>query len=327
MTQDETPDERVGRLTGSLAADQVKRAANRTMRQNCERDGVKYARVPTGAETCGFCIMLASRGFVYSTAQAAGELDHYHRSCDCKIVAGFDGETEIEGYDPDELYDIYVEARTRLGLSDPSTSRLSREIGRVAAERKGKVGSGASFPSIRGKHSIEADLRATNPHYGEGLEWEANCQRCVGAYEMRRRGYDVTAKPRPMVGGKIDCSDELANRLSRNGWPHMFENAELESVSGTTGSAIMNRIAQRMSEYGDGSRAIIRVQWKRQYGGSGHVFIAEQVSGETRFVDPQANSRDCTDYFSKIAKGQTEMVRIDDKATTDLIYKAVEYAS
>lgn len=88
---------------GQQASDQVSRRANQTMRINAKRDGLRYARVPMGGETCTFCTMLASRGFVYRSAEAAGEGNHYHRHCRCKVVPGFDG-VEVEGYDPDELH-------------------------------------------------------------------------------------------------------------------------------------------------------------------------------------------------------------------------------
>jgi len=59
-----------------------------------------YARVLTGAENCGFCVMLASRGPVYSSAESAGErraseildtrnerfINSYHPNCDCLVV-------------------------------------------------------------------------------------------------------------------------------------------------------------------------------------------------------------------------------------------------
>lgn len=127
-------EERVRAAVGSLAADEVKRLANRTTTDNCVRDGKRYARVPTGAETCGFCIMLASRGFVYHSRETAGEFDHYHRSCDCKVIGDLDELTEVEGYDPDALYDLYSEARSRLG-EYPAANEISQEIERVLAER------------------------------------------------------------------------------------------------------------------------------------------------------------------------------------------------
>lgn len=107
----ESPEEAVRRRVGDLASAQVKRMANRTMTRNAMRDGVRYARVPTGSETCGWCLMMASRGFVYASEASAGgdRPDHYHNDCDCKIMPEF-GDTEIEGYDPDALYDVYREA-------------------------------------------------------------------------------------------------------------------------------------------------------------------------------------------------------------------------
>lgn len=88
---------------GSKASDQVARRANQTMRLNAKRDGLRYARVPMGGETCSFCAMLASRGFDYRSAKTAGEGNHYHKNCRCKVIPGFEG-MEVEGYDEDEWY-------------------------------------------------------------------------------------------------------------------------------------------------------------------------------------------------------------------------------
>ncbi|WP_270207987.1 hypothetical protein [Eggerthella lenta] len=91
----------------------VKKAANDTMSKNAVRDGrkgAKFARVPQGAETCMFCVMLASRGFVYASREAAGEFDHFHDNCDCKVIVGFGDDAGVEGYDPGALYDRWAES-------------------------------------------------------------------------------------------------------------------------------------------------------------------------------------------------------------------------
>lgn len=84
---------------------ELKRASGYTMTQNAAADPRKprYARVPSGSETCDFCLMLASRGFVYTSKKNAGAVDHYHANCDCRVVCGWDG-ASIDGYDPDALY-------------------------------------------------------------------------------------------------------------------------------------------------------------------------------------------------------------------------------
>lgn len=89
---------------------EIKKAAAESTFHNADNDNLKprFARVPTGAETCPFCIMLASRGFVYHSRASAGELNHFHANCDCRVVAGFPG-MRVDGYDPDALYDQYLD--------------------------------------------------------------------------------------------------------------------------------------------------------------------------------------------------------------------------
>lgn len=89
------------RLVLSRVDYEIKRAAGTTMMENAARDPLspRFARVPSGGETCKFCLMLAGRGFVYHSKKTAGEFGHYHDNCDCRIVASWDKDG-VEGYDP-----------------------------------------------------------------------------------------------------------------------------------------------------------------------------------------------------------------------------------
>jgi hypothetical protein len=80
------------------------------------RKKLRYARVPQGP-TCGFCTMLASRGFVYASKESAGELGQFHDGCNCLIVAGFDG-LEVEGYDYRGMYERYESCRDSIGPAE-----------------------------------------------------------------------------------------------------------------------------------------------------------------------------------------------------------------
>lgn len=110
---------------GELGRNDVLRSLNETIIANVGRDrkvGVRFARVPTGAETCTFCIMLASRGAVYHTRKTAGEFRHFHRRCDCKVVPGFEDDPDaelVEGVRPDELRDLYKQFREIDGYGLP----------------------------------------------------------------------------------------------------------------------------------------------------------------------------------------------------------------
>ncbi len=84
--------------------------ANETSMNNAlasQKTGVKYARVPTGNETCAFCLMLASRGFVYATKESAGEMNHFHEHCDCLIISDFGEDAALEGYDESEYLKLW----------------------------------------------------------------------------------------------------------------------------------------------------------------------------------------------------------------------------
>lgn len=93
---------------------EVKRAAGNSMIENGLADSsrTRYARVPTSAEACEFCLMLAGRGFAYLTRESAGEFHHYHPGCRCRVIAGWDGMT-VEGYDPG-AYDALWRESVRL---------------------------------------------------------------------------------------------------------------------------------------------------------------------------------------------------------------------
>jgi hypothetical protein len=80
----------------------------------------RYARVPTGATTCEFCLMLSSRGFVYASAELAGKFNHYHSHCDCLVVTSWDKRPALVGYDPAALYDRYKASRATSGSATAS---------------------------------------------------------------------------------------------------------------------------------------------------------------------------------------------------------------
>ena len=67
------------------------------------KDGVRYARVPSGVDTCDWCYMLAARGAVYYSETSAGKKglhEAFHPGCNCSVVPMW-GLNGLEGYDPE----------------------------------------------------------------------------------------------------------------------------------------------------------------------------------------------------------------------------------
>ena len=160
----------------------------------------------------------------------------------------------------------------------------------------------SEWESIEGEHDIETDAERVNPNYdpeNDG-EWENNCQSCAPTYEMRRRGYDVEAKP-------FTSENEYLSYRPEDAW----DNPDIQNTEGN-GKA---DIEHQMQEWGDGSRAEVVVYWQ---GGGGHAFSAEQVDGETVFIDSQVASsdgvpQDAGTYFDHVRDdGSTYYWRTDN---------------
>lgn len=181
---------------------------------------------------------------------------------------------------------------------------------------KGKAKSVTKFMGKRGKpKTIEDAMTTSNPHFYEGREWQYNCQRCIYAYEMQRRGYDVEAMPRI-----FDGTDTLPYMHNSAGWLAVMKDAKVVDFPSRN---TIRRMVDTMADWGDGTRAIVRVRWKR--GNSGHVFIAEQVGNGTEFIDPQTGQYvDIHYYMDNAIKGETKLVRIDNLEPTELIQKCVK---
>ena len=170
---------------------------------------------------------------------------------------------------------------------------------------------------IIGDHTIEEDLKAVNPK-----SFRYNCQKCVCTYEARRRGYNVTAKPTP-TGGIVS----LAGIDLKKGFPSVFKEPEIIDIFGISGSAVRKNIEKQMLEWGNGTRAIIAVNWKSEE--AGHVFIAENIHNKVYFMDPQTAELDALDNFSKIktsiktpffkSQAYTHIMRVDNLEFTEKI--------
>jgi hypothetical protein len=154
---------------------------------------------------------------------------------------------------------------------------------------------------------IQKALEGANPNYEAGKwggPYNDNCQRCVPAYELRRRGEDVEALP---------CNNPHRDIYTWD-WTRPYKDIELDRVNSSRTKTYADNINKKMTEWGDGSRAAVHVEWK---GGMGaHVFIAEQHKGKTLFLDPQNGRNDVSDYFKRareVVIGRIDNVTFFDK--------------
>ena len=199
----------------------------------------------------------------------------------------------------------------QMNLAESTKADLYNSMGMKYTARRNGVASGngssgtsngGMWKTIDGEHSSTFDLKKTNPNYAPGTQWSVNCQRCVPTYEMRRRGYDVTAKPCPPNDG-----------LSRSPFS-VWKSPDVVQCKGV--SAVKNK----MKEWGDGARAQVVVVWGNTM--NGHTFVAEQKNGETVFLEPQVPGdagKNVEYYFDMADPDRTWICRIDNLETTEKI--------
>ena len=175
------------------------------------------------------------------------------------------------------------------------------------------------FKEIKGEHSAGSDLAKVNPNFKTKKDkdgrYSYNCQRCVPAYEARRRGLDVVAKPVKMnKWGKISAYDPFARAES---YKKVFPGATWKRGGDKPEKEIMSFL---LAINGD-ARAEVSVTWDQALcGKSGrHVFVAEKTGNAIKFIDPQSGDEDVSWYFGIIKAEETEFARVDNAEFGDLI--------
>lgn len=170
----------------------------------------------------------------------------------------------------------------------------------------------------------EKNLAAVNPHFAEGYKWQDNCQRCVVAWELRQRGYDVAAMP-------FAAHDDIGSDGTKC-WefdaPNWFNDSEARLFGGYR-MGIKRGIENEFDKWGDGTRAVVRVRWGESLGGGGHFFSARREGDRIVYEDPQAGTvRDIDETLDNCSSGngQLWMMRVDDRRLTEFVNEAVEDA-
>ena len=90
-----------------------------------------------------------------------------------------------------------------------------------------------------------------------------------------------------------------------------FHGAKTDVVGAHTRKKAEESLVNKMKSYGEGSRAIVRVQWNNRKGG--HVFNAEYKNGKMIYRDAQTGKSVNTQHYLSMARPQSVgLVRTDN---------------
>lgn len=319
-----------------------------TVAGNAARERVKWAR-HASANACGFCRLMATRGAVYKTKAAAG--GHYHDGCHCIAVPDRDGTYAPAPYVAQWEQD-YVQAR-KGGARTPG--QIASAMDRIARQRQEPSRRSPSssttpaepLPNVRrtAGRDLAADIAAINPNWKAGRQWQVNCTRCAAAAELRARRYDVTAEPRPESVRDNGYASVLSRWLSPDGTPAgqgsglhatRASAAAGESLGMSSGSRVWDYLPAKgrgatnhakqaanaaVSQWGEGARGFITVEWSKSAGGGAHIFNVENRGGEIVYLDGQSNKLDASDHWDhiKTTANTCRIVRTDDLTPTERV--------
>lgn len=190
--------------------------------------------------------------------------------------------------------------------------------------------------------SVKEAKEGANPNWADDVRFRPyrdNCQRCVVAYELRRRGYDVEALPSTTsVNTDADDLAKSAIWYDKNGsraWqPKLgsaFKGGKWLKVPHTPyaydADKQANSIESQLMKWGDGSRVIVVAALAN---GGGHAFNVEYSGGKFHWVDSQAHdnngktatSRQVRKWFTDKV-GMSTIMRTDDLRISDRTKKFV----
>lgn len=212
----------------------------------------------------------------------------------------------------DEELETLKKRAEHFGLDKTESFKNFQEKYLKALEKSGGSGTIADinnkygFNVISGDHSFEDDVKAVNPNFSTGREFQNNCGYCSVAYELRRRGYDVEANPK--MG------------LYVTEWQAMFAGFKPVSVKAKRKDGAVKEMKHEISQWGDGARGSVFVVWDGRTWG--HFFSVEVVNGEVRFVDPQNGNANVEEYFKRVKPSSILYGRVDDLDLTDNVKAA-----
>lgn len=309
---------------------------------------VGYIRTLTGGENCALCYVASTQRY------NRNELLPIHPGCDCGEMPIYGTKDPGQIIDEMRLSATHQKVAERFGVSDPGARepdyrkiaiKNHGEIGPTLTVRgqkftgptnldligtKAKPPANATAPDFFGL-GLKTQLlgkvetnpsnikKKTNPKYSEGVGYQVNCTNAVTAYDLRRRGYDVQAKPRESGRSMIDTISD--SYLKPDGTDFISRDDFNQFYNAVPRNRILTHIVKNNPI---GARGFIDGAWSRTK--NGHVWAWEiQQDGKIKFIEPQnPDPTNTSTYLKRMTR--TGYIRTDNLKPKPSISDFVEDA-
>jgi hypothetical protein len=304
---------------------------------------VGYLRTLTGSENCALCFVASTQRYT------RGDLLPIHPGCDCGEMPIYGTQDPGQVIDELRLDAIHDEVASRFGISDRSGRAI--DYRKIAIRTDGELGpvltvksqdfTGPNELALVGKETKPspnatkpdyydlglktqkldefstnptAILAKTNPKYKIEKGYTNNCTNCVTAYDLRARGYSVSAKPMPRGRSMFDLMSQ--GYLNEDKTPIGYM-----ALSNIEKRVPKNRITKVINDNEPvGARGFIDGMWGRTR--SGHVWMWEKTESGVQYFDPQTNEVNPDTLTKNITR--TRYIRVDNLIPNPNVINLVE---
>ena len=279
-----------------LMITELARVQTEAQKQSFEQNGFEEYTFLALGDACPICKALDEKHFKVAKMMPGTNAPPMHPRCRCSVAA----------YEDSEDYEAWLDFLDKGGTTEEwnKLKKTGKSVAKgsgsgIIKSQKESVYEGIprSWKKIEGP---DDSLRAVNPNYSSrDKAYTTNCTNCVPAYEMRKRGYNVTARP--------TTKNHYLSRHPEEAWI----DAKVKNTSGNG----LDDIIDTIGKWTDGARAEVAITWKGSR--NGHVIVAENVNGKIRFYDVQSGEKISSKLFSYVEEGKTTFWRIDNLELSD----------
>lgn len=167
-----------------------------------------------------------------------------------------------------------------------------------------------SLKKTNTKYTEVQDMEFVNPDFKKGKEYQINCAFCTMTYDLRRRGYDVTAEANYNSEGKgLNYWNTTTN----------LYNGEFDLVNThydpSDYKTKVKEVEKDLMKYDNGSYGYFCLSWTN---GGGHAVIWEKTNDQIVLRDCQTNEVLQLEDYMKLAKNvryfRSDNLEVNDNA-------------
>ncbi len=169
--------------------------------------------------------------------------------------------------------------------------------------------------------TLDEDMALVNPKYSTNKsQYDENCAKCSLTYDLRRRGYDVTAASEMNNDGSTGLSMSEVAACYKGAKIRTMDDVLSEHKNASSMKTVAKYVKQELADCGEGARGTMCFAWQQ---GGGHAISWEVENGVVVFRDCQTNKKINFDEYANLSSN-LNWIRTDDLTPTEEIMKYVK---